>query len=74
MKLNFAKKTKIRIIIGGIALHTTVGKYAGLFENGAIVNATLNALLEIQKFRETDTVAIGLVGRFCGVDIQVDLV
>ena len=50
------------------------GKYASLFMNGAIVHATLMALLELEKFKKTTPASCGLAGRFFGIDIQVDLI
>ena len=62
-----------KVIVNGVGVYTTVGKYAGLFMNGSIVNATLMALLEIQKYRDNGDPALGVCARFFGVDIQVDL-
>jgi hypothetical protein len=62
---------KIRVILNGVGIYTTVAATQGIFATTLHQLAVEAALLEISKQKG---VIIGYASRWCGIDFQVDFI
>jgi hypothetical protein len=71
----FKNSQKIRVVINGIIVFTTIRDAAyNLFGQLEQRAATLEAIDEIRRRRSFGANMVGFSGRFRNIDIQVDLI
>jgi hypothetical protein len=71
----FKNSQKIRVVINGIIVFTTIRDAAyNLFGHLEQRAATLEAIDEIRRRRSFGANMVGFSGRFRNIDIQVDLI
>lgn len=71
----FKNSQKIRVIINGIALYTTVKGMA--FDTFGMTDqrvAVWDALMSLARQRRAEPAAVGLAGNWRGYEVQVDII
>jgi len=73
MKLN--QNTKVRIIVGGVSVFTTVKQIRSNFGTSVSINrAVMSALSSLEDQTSRIHKPIGLMGFYSGHNVQIDIV